>query len=166
MPELDAGALIEKHRGRGVLVDSNLLVLFFVGLANRRRIRDFKQTQNFTVDDFDLLTRLVTLFGKIIATPHVLAQVSDLAVLPGKELRTVRELFRTTVHEIDESYDPSRVLVESPLFSRLGLTDAAIASVCSRGVLVLTADVELHLALQRLGADALNFNHVRQLAWS
>jgi hypothetical protein len=45
----------------------------------------------------------------------------------------------------------------------LGLTDAAIASVCSRGILVLTADVKLQLALEHRGADGLNFNHVRML---
>ena len=35
---LDAPALIEKHRSRGVLVDSNLLVLLLVGSVNKQRI--------------------------------------------------------------------------------------------------------------------------------
>jgi hypothetical protein len=166
MPELDAAALIAKHRAKGVLVDSNLLVLYLVGQVNQRRILNFKRTQNFTVEDFELLTRLMAWFGKLIATPHVLAQVSDLSDLPGKDLRRIRQLFRFAIEKIEEIYDSGRVLAANPIFERLGLTDAAIATVCSRGILVLTADVRLQLALQHRGADALNFNHVRQLAWN
>jgi hypothetical protein len=163
---LDAGALIAKHQARGVLVDSNLLVLFLVGTVNKRRILEFKRTQNFTIEDFDLLARLIAGFGRLIATPHVLAQVSDLTDLPGKERLKIRRLFKSVVEQMEEYYELSRVLVSDPIFERLGLTDAAIATVCSRGILVLTADVELQLAVQRQGADALNFNHVRPLGWS
>jgi hypothetical protein len=164
---LDARALIEKHQAKGVLVDANLLVLLLVGRVNRQRIPAFKRTQNFTIEDAELLERLVAWFGKLFATPHVLSQVSDLADLPGKDLHEIRRLFKLVVEEqIEETYDPSRVLVADSLFDRLGLTDAAIATICSRGILVLTADVELQLALQHRGADALNFNHVRPLAWN
>jgi hypothetical protein len=45
---------------------------------------DFKRTQDFTIEDFDLVARLICWFGKLIATPHVLSQVSDLTDLPGK----------------------------------------------------------------------------------
>jgi|ERR1035438_5007940 hypothetical protein len=167
MPDLDAQALIEKHQAKGVLVDTNLLVLLLVGRVNRQRIPAFKRTQNFTIEDAELLERLVAWFGKLFATPHLLSQVSDLADLPGKDLHEIRRLFKLVVEEqIEETYDPSRVLVADSLFDRLGLTDAAIATICSRGILVLTADVELQLALQHRGADALNFNHVRPLAWN
>jgi hypothetical protein len=162
---LDAKALIKKHRSKGVLVDTNLLVLLLVGLVNKHRIQDFKRTQNFTLEDFDTLLGLIDWFGNLIITPHVLSQVSDLTDLPGKELGTIRRLFVSLVERMEESYDPSTTLVTDALFSRLGLTDAAIAKVCSRGPLVLTADLNLQLALQHRGADALNFNHVRTLAW-
>jgi hypothetical protein len=162
---LDAGALIQKHRAKGALVDANLLVLLLVGAVNKRRIQNFKRTENFTVEDFDLLTRLIDWFGKLFATPHVLSQASDLTDLHGKELLQVRRTFKLIVDQIEESYDPSRTLVLDPMFERLGLADAAIATVCSRGVLVLTADLELQLEVQRRGADALNFNHVRLLEW-
>lgn len=162
---LDAVALIEKHRAKGVLVDTNLLVLFLVGRVNRQRIRNFKRTGDFTIGDYDLLVRLIDWFGKLIATPHVLSQVSDLTDLTDNELTKIRELFKMLVENIEESYDPSRLLVRDPAFKRLGLTDAAIATVCSRGVLVLTADAQLHVALQERDIDALNFNHIRPLGW-
>jgi hypothetical protein len=109
--------------------------------------------------------RLIGCFGKLITTPHVLSQVSDLTNLSGKESVAVRSQFRSLVQEIEEHYDESRAVVGDAVFERLGLADAAIATVCSRGILVLTADLDLHLALQFRGIDALNFNHVRPLAW-
>ena len=160
---LDALALMNKHRSKGVLVDTNLLVLLLVGSVNRRRILEFKRTQSFTMQDFDLLSRLIAWFEKLITTPHVLSQVSDLTDLAGEEFWTVRGKFASLVELMDDSYDECKALVSQPRFSRLGLTDAAIATVCSRGILVLTTDVQLELALQQRGADALNFNHVRSL---
>jgi len=163
---LDAAGLIEKHRGKDALVDANLSGAALVGHINRRRIRDFKRRENFTIEDFDLLNRLINRFGKLIATPHVLSQVSDLTDLSGRELLQIRQLFKLVVEKLEEFYDRSAMLVSDPTFERLGLTDAAIAAVCSRGILVVTADVDLQLAVQRRGADALNFNHVRQLSWN
>ncbi len=60
---LDAAALIEKHRGKGVFVDTNLLVLLLVGQVNERRLASFKRTQDFDIEDFYLLSRLVKWFG-------------------------------------------------------------------------------------------------------
>ncbi len=162
---MDPAGLIEKHRAKGVLVDTNLLVLFLVGTVNRHRISNFKRTGDFTIEDYDLLVQLIGWFGKLIATPHVLSQVSDLTDLGGRELAAVRELFKRLVEEIDECYDTSRSLVADPAFARFGLADAAVATACTRGVLVLTTDFRLHLALQERNIDALNFNHIRPLAW-
>ena len=162
---LDAAALLEKYRAKGVLVDTNLLVLLLVGSVNRHRILNFKRTGDFSIEDYDLLRHLIGHFGKLIATPHVLSQVSDLTDLTGKEFTAVRELFKLLVENVEETYDTSRTLVGDPVFTRFGLTDAAIATVCSRGILVLTTDLPLHLALQERGIDALNFNHIRPLGW-
>jgi hypothetical protein len=104
---LDAAALITKHQGRGVFIDTNLLVLLLVGLVNPSRIPSFKRTQDFSTDDFRVL---------------------------------------------------------HPLFERFGLGDASVAQVCARGIVVLTADVQLQIALGSMGLDAINFNHVRPLA--
>ena len=72
---LASEALIEKHRGKGVFVDTNLLVLLLVGSVNPTRIANFKRTQSFTVEDFRILSRLVDWFGKpLVATLHVLSQ--------------------------------------------------------------------------------------------
>ncbi len=80
---LDAAGLLAKYRAKGVLVDTNLLVLYLVGTVNRRRILNFKRTGDFTIGDYDLLCRLIGWFGRVTSTPHVFSQVSDLADLSG-----------------------------------------------------------------------------------
>ena len=95
----------------------------------------------------------------------MLSQVSDLADLSGHELVAVREASRQMVERVDERFDASRIVVADATFKRFGLTDAALATVSSRGLLVLTADTHLHRALQERDIDSLNFNHVRLLGW-
>jgi len=105
-------------------------------------ILNFKRTSDFSIDDYDLLSYHIGLFGKVIATQHVLSQVSDLTDLRGDELIAVRRLFKLLVETIEERFDASRAIVDNPVFSRLGLTDAAIATVSARGMLVLTTDLQ------------------------
>jgi hypothetical protein len=49
-----------------------------------------------------------------------------------------QEKFRMQVEKMDEYCDAGMELVANPLFTRLGLADAAIAKVCARGILVFT----------------------------
>jgi hypothetical protein len=101
----------------------------------------------------------------LVATPHVLNQVSDLTDLGGREAALVRQLLKSTVEAVQERYDQARHLVRHPLFERFGLGDASVAAVRERNVVALTADVQLHTELACRGLDALNFNHVRALSW-
>ena len=162
----DAASLIEKYRGKGVFVDTNLLVLLLVGLVNPKRICNFKRTENFEIADFYRLQRLIDWFGPpIAATPHVLSQVSDLAKLSGPEFHKARELFKQLVTDIDECTFAAKELVHHELFHQFGLADASVATACEQHRLVLTADVLLYSSLTSRGPDAVNFNHVRALAW-
>ena len=163
---LDVPGLLRKHRGKGVLVDANLLVLLLVGTVNRRRIGDFKRTQSFTAEDFDLLRKLIAHLGpSMLATPHVLSQVSDLTDLKGRELLQAREVMKALVRKMEETYHPALDLVEHPLFTRFGLADAAVAAIHHTGALILTADLDLYIGLQRLKIESLNFHHIRMSGW-
>jgi len=106
---LGADALIMKHRGKGVFVDTNLFVLQLVGLVNTKRIRDFKRTQDFTVEDFRTLRDLIDWFGTpLVTTPHVLSQISDLTDLSGPEATVIRRLLKSTIEVTLETYDSAK----------------------------------------------------------
>lgn len=164
---LDLNKLVKYHRGRGLLLDANLLVPWAVGSVNRSRITSFKRTQNFTLQDYDLLRAMLNHLGEpVISTPHRLSQLSDLTDMPGPERRRVRDFMRTATQLIQERFTAAKDLTSHPLFARLGLADAAVATVSAENTLVITADVELYLALATAGLPAINFNHLRARAWS
>jgi hypothetical protein len=162
---VDPVTLIKKHRGRGVLLDANLLIVLLVGTVNRFRIAKFNRTSQYSPEDFDLLVQLVYkgFGGNIIVTPHVLSQASDLAALPGEEFLASRSVFQALVIKSQEIYDLSKDLVANPVFTMLGLADAAVAAVCSRGTLIMTDDRALHGALEKRGSDSLYFPDLRYI---
>jgi hypothetical protein len=69
--------LIRKYRKKGILVDTNLLLLYLVGLYDIEQIRDFKRTSHFDTDDFSNTQEFIELFEVKITTPHILTEVSD-----------------------------------------------------------------------------------------
>lgn len=157
----DTEALIDKHRANGLLIDTNLMILMLVGRTNRRRIEHFKRTESYTIADYELLERFVKKFRRMVTTPHILTEVSNLAILPKEDGLRIRSLLKDSIEVIHELHEPSRVIAQNPHFRRLGLTDAAVSNLC-RKTLVLTSDLDLWYALSIEGFDAINFNHFRR----
>lgn len=158
--------LIDKYRPKGILVDTNLLLLYFVGKFDSRRITTFKRTSQFTPEDFQLLNRLLGQFARIVTTPNVLAEVNSLSGQWGEPARSKYFLrFADEIEALEEEYVESRVAGREQLFARFGLTDTAIALVARDRFLVLTDDLKLALLLEYRGMAVLNFNHIRPLAW-
>lgn len=159
---MDVDALIDKHSRSGIIVDANLLLLYFVGRHNPMRIQKHKRTSDYTSDDLLLLVRLLARFARIVVTPTVLAEVSNLIGQVGEPLRS--ELMNALGEEIQvlsEEYLPSREAANVGFFPQLGLTDSAIYLVARDGLLVLTTDWRLGGLLEARGVAVVNFNHIR-----
>lgn len=158
--------LVEKHRGRRILVDSNLLLLFFIGAYEKELIPKFKRTDKFLVEDFETLLNFLNLFRQVVTTPNVLTEVSNLAnQLP----ENVKDGFYKLVHSLtsgwDERFIPSNTLLSDTELRILGLADVSISLAGKNPVLVLTDNLRLAGKLQRRGLDVVNFNHLRSYVW-
>ena len=153
--------LIQKHRGNGLLVDTNLLVLLLVGTVNPNRIAQFKRTSKYSIEDFATLQGIVMQFQRRFATPQIWAEVNNLTDLEGKELVSVREALRTQMQIVNEHYQPAAVLGEHPAYARLGLTDASICDLSQNPMLVVTDDIALHVWLTSHAVDSINFTYMR-----
>jgi hypothetical protein len=46
-----------RYKTRGALVDTNILLLFFIGKYDRSQIGKFKRTKIFTPEDFDIVLK-------------------------------------------------------------------------------------------------------------
>ena len=72
--------LTDRYRNKGVLVDSNLLLLLFIGATDRKIISRFKRTQTFVEEDYDTLLAYLDCFSKRITLPNILSETFTLDV--------------------------------------------------------------------------------------
>ncbi|MEC4803856.1 MAG: hypothetical protein SAJ12_01110 [Jaaginema sp. PMC 1079.18] len=155
-------------RSNTLLLDTNLLLLLFIGGKDSSLIQKARTLSAFVEDDYDLLGDIVNSnsFQSIVTTPHIMTEVSNLL---GKEREDIRRFGREAMADFlgkcNEQTDRSVVLVSEPEFNRLGLTDIAIAIASRLPAFVLTADLPLYLYVSSLGLEAENFNHIRQGSW-
>jgi rRNA-processing protein FCF1 len=150
------------YSGKGLLIDSNLLLLFFVGLHDRTRIEKFKRTAQFTIEDFELLITFIEQFKEVVTTPNILTEVSNLlGQLPDKLRYSFYQRSANGLKDLHEQYTPSRELGDEKAFPKFGLTDTAVLRAASGKYLVLTDDVRLTQYLLSQNVDVINFNRLR-----
>lgn len=158
---------LQKYRSRGILVDTNLLLLLFIGSTSESNIKDFKRTTAYTVEDYRLLLRLIDQFTKVIVTPNILTEVSNLSNgLYGERLRQFYEAFAKSLSVMSELYVTSASTSDIPGFHAYGLADSGIIAVAKDQYLVLTDDLRFASFAGQNGVDVLNFNHIREAAWA
>ena len=158
--------LIALYANKGILIDTNILLLYFIGSFNRTLISRFKRTLQFTLEDYDTLLFLLYHFEKLITTPNILTEVSNLSGQLGEPTRTSYfQFFAEGITKMDERYINSAQVVEKEPFDKIGLTDMGILEISRKQYLVLTDDFQLSQTLQTKDIDVINFNHVRVLGW-
>jgi PIN domain-containing protein len=163
---IPAGPELDSAGSAGILVDTNLLVLFVVGTVNRDRIETFKRTRRYTTSDYDLLVRVLAKSERLYTVAHVLAEVSDLTDLPGAEGLRARRVLKETISLLNEGEMSSTRAAEGRLYEDLGLVDAAIGEVArAHNCSVLIDDLDLYLRLSYDSVSVFNFTHLRAHAW-
>jgi hypothetical protein len=159
--------LFERYRRRGLILDTNILLLYFIGTFNREEISKFKRTkEKFTDEDYDILLLVLEYFDKSVTTPNILTEVSNISGQLGEHLHLEYfNYFATGIQLLTEEYVLSRDVARMENFYKFGLTDLAIMSTAREKYLVLTEDFKLSQYLQSAGVDVLNFNHLRTYLW-
>lgn len=154
--------LIQKHRASGLVVDTNLLLVYFIGLQDKALVPKFKRTQAFIPDDFEILRAFLAQFARIVTVPGILTEVNSLAnSLQEQNKPSFFLVFKEQITLLEEEYTPSKQVAGHVYFAKCGLTDAAILTIATRGLMVLTDDFRLTEYLRHLNIDHLNFNHIR-----
>lgn len=154
--------VIARYGRIGILVDSNLLLVYFVGQLDPDLVPRFKRTSQFSRGDFELLAGLLQRFSRIVTTPNVLTEVANLAGhLADPPRSRLFEAFARGIAMLEERYVSSAEASLEDGFVRLGLTDAGICRLVRRRLPVLTDDLRLAVQLRSLQVDVINFNDVR-----
>jgi len=150
------------YRWEGLLIDSNLLLLLFVGLRDRNRIQKFKRTAQFTISDFERLAAFIGRFKEVVTTPSILTEVSNLlGQLPDSSKYSFYQHFADALSDLHEHYTPSQQLGNEKAFPKFGLTDTAVLRAASGKYLVLTDDFRLTQYLLSQNITVINFNQLR-----
>jgi rRNA-processing protein FCF1 len=155
--------LLNQYKQQGILIDTNILLLLFVGIVNPDRIEKFERTENFKKEDYDILSATIQGFAKIVVTPNILTEVSSfINKLKEPERSQCFEAMSQAFDRLDEFYIESNTATQVEKFAKYGLTDSGIISLAQRdSYLVLTDDFKLAGYLQKIGIDTINFNNIR-----
>lgn len=159
----EAERLIRRFSHHGVIVDTNVLLLYVVGITDPREISNFKRTQQFTIEDFDVLVEFLDRFRRRVTTSHILTEVinwigylrDDIKMDAFDRLAAMIQVFLT------EELQVALPITRQQEFRRFGLTDIGIQHVAASTYLVLTDDAPLTDHLLRNGVAAYNFNYLR-----
>lgn len=153
--------LAKKFRQKGILIDTNLLILLLVGSYNEDMISSFKRTTNYVVEDYRYLKVFLTGFEKHFYTPNILTEITNLTdtinIAPNFSFFQHVKYMLSAFKEENISSDE---IMQLKSFLKFGLTDAVNCKLSDK-YLVLTDDLRLCSYLESQGLPAINFNHIR-----
>jgi rRNA-processing protein FCF1 len=151
--------LIQNYKQKGLLIDTNILLLYIVGSVDINLIGNFKRTANFTISDFYITSKFIDYFDIKITTPHILTEASDLL---GNRIDLQFALAKY-IKLIEEKFLESNQIAETKTFLQFGLADAAISETAKDSYLVVTDDNPLYAYLINQKIDAISLNQIRMI---
>jgi hypothetical protein len=161
--------LFARHAGKNILLDANLLLIFLAGIVDLHLFGRFKRVEKYTEEDFDLLEKIMRHFTVLLTTPHILAEVGNLAnSLPADikpcwyQVLVDLLLSEDRVPGVKEHWTPAVQLARTPEFSRFGIADSAVKDLAGEA-LIVTDDYRLSNSLNSQGIPCLNFRDLRQI---
>lgn len=167
---MNAEALVRKlqtfrSKKLGLLVDTNLLLLYFIGGFRLGLIRSFSRTSEFSEADFRLLAQIIYHFNhRIATTPHILTEVSNfLGQHHEPERSALLKFLGDSIKAWNEERPVARQLARFDFFPKFGLTDTGIVDVSRSSCLVLTNEWPLSGFLAKRNIAVLHFQELQTL---
>ena len=146
---------------RKLLLDTNLLSVLVVGLADESYLSVHKGFKAYDTEDFRALKGMADASAGLVVTPNTLTETCNLVDRLHSRARTrVYQRLTALIHGTEEIYVASSVVAGQKPFLRLGLTDAVMLDLAKGDAWLVTADLDLYLAAHAAGYDAVNFNYL------
>jgi predicted nucleic acid-binding protein len=164
---VDPWQYLARFASNGLLIDTNLFLLYAVGLHDRSAIARFKRTNQYDGDDFDRVSNVVGRCSRLVTTPHILAEISNLTIdrAAGKD-RPFLGVLLDAIRATRELHVEKDIIIEAATLPFLGFTDTSIVELAKRdGYLVLTDDLPLAAYLSGVNCAVINLNNLRSPDW-
>ena len=126
--------VIQKYKNKGILIDTNIALVYIVGTIDVSEIRKQGRTSNYNEEDFSRISKFIEHFPKKATTPHVLTELSNLLPNRPELLRALAGFIERAV----EIFEDSISLTKTQSFFEIGLADTAILKATKGLYLVLT----------------------------
>ncbi|WP_404396269.1 PIN domain-containing protein [Pseudoalteromonas phenolica] len=157
--------LLRQYGKQGVLLDTNLLVMYLIGTYDKSLVPKFKRTSMYTVEDFEWLESYVSRFSKIIVTPQVMAETWNFVEKLGKEIDQFLDKVLPTLFLFDEEYISKETVLSANGFNYVGVTDMSVIQAgVSLSCLVITDDFRAYSHFCQFSVPTININHLREVA--
>jgi hypothetical protein len=156
--------LARRVRGHqaGLLLDTNVLLVYLADKTSDQLAGTWKQTEGFTSDHVILIRGLVNAAHRLVTTPHILTEASDLADhgVPRRWRTPLRVHLREFMLNTRERHVEAQVVAKDDDILKFGLADLAQAFLSGRKrPLVVTTDADVTGALERRRLPVVNLNH-------
>ena len=149
---------IESYYRSGLLIDTNLLLLYIVGSVDSAYISLHGRTRGYSISDYDALRQFSDPFRQLVSLPHVLTETSNLlAKEKGPRREEFFRHFAAVIETLDELGVESRRAAAGDHFAVFGLTDLAVIEAVREKYLVVTDDSRLAQYMERSGVDVVDF---------
>lgn len=157
-----------------ILIDTNLLLLFIIGIFSEDAISKTKRLKVYSIDDFRLLRDFLDQAPKILITPNISTEISNLMDLSGEYKKGVFNVFNSFLQNpaVEEIHLESKLISSRKEFPVYGLTDCGINSLAKKYI-ILTDDSRLYdyyckhiCTSQNPDDEIINFYHIIQLTWN
>lgn len=151
--------LIQKYKQKGLLIDTNILLLYIVGSLDISLVRDFKRTANFSENDFEKVSKFIDYFDLKITTPHVLTEVSNFI----DNRQNLQAALKVYIENTREIFLDSLNLSKKDSFLKFGLADTSVTHSAKDNCLIFTDDKPLYGYLINSQIDAVNLDQLREI---
>ena len=156
--------IISKYHQKGIIIDTNLLILLIVGSLGEEALSRCKLTKSseYKYKDFLILEEILKNFKNIIITPHILSEISHHLI---KDNSDNSEIFRAIISKLSnivEEHVKKDIILSQGVSVKLGIIDGSITELClNKKIPVITDDGPLSGFLGHLGVEHININHIR-----
>ena len=132
-----------------------------MGTYERGLVERFKRTRGYTRNDFDLLVQFLA-GRRVIATPGVLAEVSNMAMqLRREEFNRLVERNIDGLRRMGEIHVAKDIVIEAPEFRKVGATDTSLLLAARENDWeILTSD---HPLCSRCRNEGIEATHMMEL---
>ena len=171
----DIRRYIRKYQPDGLIVDTNILILFLVGSYDINQIEKLKVLNNsdkkYSIDDFKLLKELFEYFKKIIIIPQVIAELSNLSItgggVNGNKLNDYLQIVIKFLKRAEERHQQTNCLwgMELSVIGKYGFTDMTLFELSKQTKMqILTDEMPLYVYSQNK-IPIIKFGHIKNQAF-